>query len=178
MQMYESVGHNMKEIRKNRMPDIYSVKYTVGIINSYLPEGREISEGLYYRWENEERTPTVMQITAIAKAFNMSETRLIHWHTYKEEKGNVDDEWFLQELRSWDRDTLDKVKWIFAVWQGDTRALVDFMLLYANLPVEERRDLAVFGARVYSVSTAEKKIDKRMPQPDMEYMRTALLKLW
>lgn len=119
-----------------------------------------------------------MQITAIAKAFNMSETRLIHWHTYKEEKGNVDDEWFLQELRSWDRDTLNKVKWIFAVWQGDTRALVDFMLLYANLPVEERRDLAVFGARVYSVSTAEKKIDKRIPQPDMEYMRTALLKLW
>ncbi len=41
MQMYESVGHNMKEIRKSRMPDIYSVKYTVGIINSYLPEAEK-----------------------------------------------------------------------------------------------------------------------------------------
>ena len=40
MQMYESIRHNMKEIRKNRMAHIYSVKYIVGIINSYLPEGR------------------------------------------------------------------------------------------------------------------------------------------
>lgn len=48
----------------------------VAEINELLPENHKITEGIYYKWENEERLPTARHIPAIASVLGVSETAL------------------------------------------------------------------------------------------------------
>ena len=77
-EMVDTIGFNMRDIRKNSRSSKYTVKYMVAEINKLLPENHKITEGLYYKWENEERLPTVRHIPAIASALGVSETALFH----------------------------------------------------------------------------------------------------
>ena len=81
----DSIGHNMRDIRRNSRSSEYTVRYVVAEINKLLPENYRITEGLYYKWENEERMPTARHIPAIAQVLGVSEAALFHWQRNKNE---------------------------------------------------------------------------------------------
>lgn len=79
----DTIGNNMKDIRCNSRSSKFTVKYVVSEINRVLPEELQITTGLYYKWESEERMPTARHIPAIAYALGVSEAALFHWQTFK-----------------------------------------------------------------------------------------------
>ena len=79
----DSIGYNMRDIRRNSRSSKYTVRYVVSEINRSLPDRLRITEGLYYKWESEERMPTARHIPAIANALGVSEAALFHWQDRK-----------------------------------------------------------------------------------------------
>ena len=48
-EMVDTIGFNMRDIRKNSRSSKYTVKYMVAEINELLPENHKITEGIYYK---------------------------------------------------------------------------------------------------------------------------------
>ncbi|MGN0395686.1 MAG: helix-turn-helix domain-containing protein [Coprococcus sp.] len=173
-----TIGFNIKDIRKNRRSEKFTVKYMVSEINKLLPGDAQITEGLYYKWESEERIPTAKHIPAIAKVLGVTETTLFHWQEHKRNMNKLEFKDFSEELMSLDAKRLDSLMWIGMNWGGDTAALIEFALLYAKLSIADRRDIASFGIRLYDICKKEGRLKAEYPEPDNDYLRDALLKLW
>ncbi len=171
----DTIGYNIKEIRKNRKSEKFTVKYMVSEINKLLPGDSKITEGLYYKWESEERIPTAKQIPAIAKALGVTETSLFHWQERKRGMRMANYEDFYEELMALDMRRLEKLIWIIVHWDGDTDALIEFAVLYVNLLVTDRKYIASFGIRLYDVCDKEGKLCANYPKPDIEYLKDALI---
>lgn len=169
-----TIGYNIRDIRRNKKSEDFTVKYMVAEINKFLPDNSKITEGLYYKWENEERVPTAKQIPAIAKALGVTETSLFHWQErkYQISTGNTDD--FDEELMALDMGRLEKLIWIVVNWSGDMAALIEFAILYINLLMKDRKYIASFGIRLYDMCNKEGEIRNGYPKPDIEYLKEAL----
>ena len=141
-EMVDTIGFNMRDIRKNSRSSKYTVKYMVAEINKLLPENHKITEGLYYKWENEERLPTVRHIPAIASALGVSETALFHWQGMKNGTVNSKYSQLVESVKALGDDKTADIAWLASGWSGDLKALVEFDMLYASLPAEDRRDVA------------------------------------
>ena len=154
--MVDTIGFNMRDIRKNSRSSKYTVKYMVAEINELLPENHKITEGIYYKWENEERLPTARHIPAIASVLGVSETALFLWQWMK--NGTVNSN--------------------YSQLVVSVKALVEFDMLYASLPAEDRRDVASLGIRLYDVCRKEGRLNQDVPSVDFSYLQQALRDLW
>lgn len=174
----DSIGRNIRDIRKNCKPEAFTVRYIVSQINKYLPPENAISQSLYYKWENEERMPTAKQIPAIAKALEVSENALFHWNQRRNLSGEQKWNALYDELMSIPEKKLEKFAWIALNWNGDKTALLEFAMLYAALSQGDRRDILSFSMRIYQLAKKEGRLADREQEPDMEYLRDVLSKLW
>lgn len=175
IEVTNTIGYNIKDIRRNRKPEKFTVKYMVSEINKLLPGDSKITEGLYYKWESEERIPTAKQIPAIAKVLGVTETSLFHWQERKRGIRIANSEDFSEELMALDMRRLEKLIWIVVNWCGDADALIEFAVLYINLLVTDRKYIASFGIRLYDVCNKEGKLRINYPKPDIEYLKDALI---
>lgn len=169
-----TIGYNIKDIRRNKKSEDFTVKYMVSEINKLLPGNSKITEGLYYKWESEERIPTAKQIPAIAKVLGVTETSLFHWQERKNSMRMENSNDFDEELMALDIGRLEKLIWIVVNWSGDTAALIEFAVLYINLLMTDRKYIASFGIRLYDMCNKEGKIRSDYPKPDIEYLKEAL----
>ncbi len=174
----DTIGFNMRDIRKNSRSSEYTVKYMVAEINKLLPENHKITEGLYYKWENEERLPTVRHISAIASALGVSETALFHWQSMKNGMMNSKYKQLFESVRALGDAKMTDIAWLASGWPGDLKALVEFDMLYASLPVEDRRDVASLGIRLYDVCRKEERLNPDVPSADFSYLQQALRDMW
>lgn len=174
----DSIGHNMRDIRRNSRSSEYTVRYVVAEINKLLPENYRITEGLYYKWENEERMPTARHIPAIAQVLGVSEAALFHWQRNKKEVRNDAYEKLIEGILALGDQKLRDIAWLASGWDGDLKALVEFDMLYASMPVEDRRDVASLGIRLYDVSNKEGRLRQDVPNADFSYLQQALRDMW
>ena len=174
----DSIGYNMRDIRKNSRSSEYTVRYVVAEINKLLPENYGITEGLYYKWENEERMPTARHIPAIAQVLGVSEAALFHWQRNKNEVRNGAYEKLIEGIMALGNQKLRDIAWLASGWDGDLKALVEFDMLYASMPVEDRRDVASLGIRLYDVCRKEGRLNPDVPSADFSYLQQALRDLW
>lgn len=177
-EMVDTIGFNMRDIRKNSRSSKYTVKYMVAEINKLLPENHKITEGLYYKWENEERLPTVRHIPAIASALGVSETALFHWQGMKNGTVNSKYSQLVESVKALGDDKTADIAWLASGWSGDLKALVEFDMLYASLFAEDRRDVASLGIRLYDVCRKEGRLNPDVPSVDFSYLQQALRDLW
>ena len=174
----DTIGCNMKDIRRNSRSSKFTVKYVVSEINRVLPEELQITTGLYYKWESEERMPTARHIPAIAYALGVSEAALFHWQSFKKNVGVGDLEKLKESICALDDDKIRELAWLVSGWDGDVKALVEFDMLYASMPVEDRRDIASLGIRLYDVCRKENKLRQDVPCADFLYLQQALRDMW
>ena len=174
----DSIGHNMRDIRRNSRSSEYTVRYVVAEINKLLPENYRITEGLYYKWENEERMPTARHIPAIAQVLGVSEAALFHWQRNKNEVRNDAYEKLIEGILALGDQKLRDIAWLVSGWDGDLKALVEFDMLYASMPVEDRRVVASLGIRLYDVSKKEGRLRQDVPNADFSYLQQALRDMW
>lgn len=174
----DSIGYNMRDIRKNSRTSEFTVKYVVSEINRLLPEGQQITEGLYYKWESEERMPTARHIPLIAQVLGVSEAALFHWQRRKKIMDMDGFDRLVEGIMALgDRKMMD-IAWLASGWDGDLKALVEFDMLYASMPVEDRRDVASLGIRLYDVCRKENRLNKNIPNADFSYLQQALRDMW
>ena len=174
----DTIGCNMKDIRRNSRSSKFTVKYVVSEINRVLPEELQITTGLYYKWESEERMPTARHIPAIAYALGVSEAALFHWQSFKKNVGVGDLVKLKESICALDDDKIRELAWLVSGWDGDVKALVEFDMLYASMPVEDRRDIASLGIRLYDVCRKENKLRQDVPCADFLYLQQALREMW
>lgn len=174
----DTIGCNMKDIRRNSRSSKFIVKYVVSEINRVLPEELQITTGLYYKWESEERMPTARHIPAIAYALGVSEAALFHWQSFKKNVGVGDLVKLKESICALDDDKIRELAWLVSGWDGDVKALVEFDMLYASMPVEDRRDIASLGIRLYDVCRKENKLRQDVPCADFLYLQQALRDMW
>lgn len=174
----DTIGCNMKDIRRNSRSSKFTVKYVVSEINRVLPEELQITTGLYYKWESEERMPTARHIPAIAYALGVSEAALFHWQSFKKNVGVGDLEKLKESICALDDDKIRELAWLVSGWDGDVKALVEFDMLYASMPVEDRRDVASLGIRLYDVCRKENRLRQDVPCADFLYLQQALRDMW
>ena len=174
----DSIGYNMRDIRRNSRSSKYTVMYVVSEINRNLPERLKITEGLYYKWESEERMPTARHIPAIANALGVSEAALFHWQERKRRLKDDKIEKLLEGIMALGDDKISDVSWLANCWDGDLRALVEFDILYASMAEEDRRDVASLGIRLYDVCRKEGRLRKDVPTADFPYLEQELRDLW
>ena len=174
----DTIGNNMKDIRRNSRSSKFTVKYVVSEINRVLPEELQITTGLYYKWESEERMPTARHIPAIAYALGVSEAALFHWQTFKRDVGVGDLERLIESICALSDDKIKELAWLASGWDGDVKALVEFDMLYASMPVEDRRDVASLGIRLYDVCRKEERLRQDVPRADFPYLQQALRDMW
>ena len=174
----DSIGYNMRDIRRNSRSSKYTVRYVVSEINRSLPDRLRITEGLYYKWESEERMPTARHIPAIANALGVSEAALFHWQDRKKRLRDVNIEKLFEGILALGDDKIADVSWLVSGWGGDLRALVEFDILYASMSEEDRRDVASLGIRMYDVCRKEGRLDGDAPAADFPYLEQALRDLW
>lgn len=174
----DTIGCNMKDIRRNSRSSKFTVKYVVSEINRVLPEELQITTGLYYKWESEERMPTARHIPAIAYALGVSEAALFHWQSFKKNVGVGDLVKLKESICALDDDKIRELAWLVSGWDGDVRALVEFDMLYASMPVEDRRDVASLGIRLYDVCRKENRLRQDVPCADFLYLQQALRDMW
>lgn len=174
----DTIGCNMKDIRRNSRSSKFTVKYVVSEINRVLPEELQITTGLYYKWESEERMPTARHIPAIAYALGVSEAALFHWQSFKKNVGVGDLEKLKESICALDDDKIRELAWLVSGWDGDVKALVEFDMLYASMPVEDRRDVASLGIRLYDVCRKENRLRQDVPRADFLYLQQALRDMW
>ena len=174
----DTIGCNMKDIRRNSRSSKFTVKYVVSEINRVLPEELQITTGLYYKWESEERMPTARHIPAIAYALGVSEAALFHWQSFKKNVGVGDLVKLKESICALDDDKIRELAWLVSGWDGDVKALVEFDMLYASMPVEDRRDIASLGIRLYDVCRKENKLRQDVPCADFLYLQQALRDMW
>lgn len=174
----DTIGCNMKDIRRNSRSSKFTVKYVVSEINRVLPEELQITTGLYYKWESEERMPTARHIPAIAYALGVSEAALFHWQSFKKNVGVGDLEKLKESICALDDDKIKELAWLVSGWDGDVKALVEFDMLYASMPVEDRRDVASLGIRLYDVCRKENRLRQDVPRADFLYLQQALRDMW
>ena len=173
-EMVDTIGFNMRDIRKNSRSSKYTVKYMVAEINELLPENHKITEGIYYKWENEERLPTARHIPAIASVLGVSETALFHWQGMKNGTVNSKYSQLVESVKALGDDKTADIAWLASGWSGDLKALVEFDMLYASLPAEDRRDVASLGIRLYDVCRKEGRLNQDVPSVDFSYLQQAL----
>lgn len=174
----DSIGCNMKDIRCNSRSSGFTVKYVVSEINSVLPDKMKITPSLYYKWENEERLPTARHIPAIAYALGVSEAALFHWQTLKKGVGTGDLDRLIEGVCALSDEKKKELAWLASGWDGDIKALVEFGILYASMPVEDRRDVASLGIRLYDVCKKEDRLRHDVPSADFAYLQQALRDMW
>lgn len=174
----DSIGYNMKDIRRNSRSSEYTVKYVVSEINKILPERYRITEGLYYKWESEERMPTVRHIPAIAQVLGVSESSLFHWQRGKNLFKNGDVNRLIESVGALGANKIADIAWLASGWDGDIKALVEFDMLYASIPVEDRRDVASLGIRLYDVCSKEGRLRSDVPNADFSFLQQALRDMW
>ena len=174
----DTIGCNMKDIRRNSRSSKFTVKYVVSEINRVLPEELQITTGLYYKWESEERMPTARHIPAIAYALGVSEAALFHWQSFKKNVGVGDLVKLKESICALDDDKIRELAWLVSGWDVDVKALVEFDMLYASMPVEDRRDIASLGIRLYDVCRKENKLRQDVPCADFLYLQQALRDMW
>ncbi len=174
----DTIGCNMKDIRRNSRSSKFTVKYVVSEINRVLPEELQITTGLYYKWESEERMPTARHIPAIAYALGVSEAALFHWQSFKKNVGVGDLVKLKESICALDDDKIRELAWLVSGWDGDVKALVEFDMLYASMPVEDRRDVASLGIRLYDVCRKENRLRQDVPCADFLYLQQALRDMW
>lgn len=174
----DTIGCNMKDIRRNSRSSKFTVKYVVSEINRVLPEELQITTGLYYKWESEERMPTARHIPAIAYALGVSEAALFHWQSFKRNVGVGDLVKLKESICALDDDKIRELAWLVSGWDGDVKALVEFDMLYASMPVEDRRDVASLGIRLYDVCRKEDRLRQDVPCADFPYLQQALRDMW
>ena len=174
----DTIGCNMKDIRRNSRSSKFTVKYVVSEINRVLPEELQITTGLYYKWESEERMPTARHIPAIAYALGVSEAALFHWQSFKKNVGVGDLEKLKESICALDDDKIRELAWLVSGWDGDVKALVEFDMLYVSMPVEDRRDVASLGIRLYDVCRKENRLRQDVPCADFLYLQQALRDMW
>lgn len=174
----DSIGGNMKDIRRNSRSSAFTVKYVVSEINKSLPEELHITQGLYYKWESEERMPTARHIPAIAHALGVSEAALFHWQTFKRDVDMGDLERLIESVCALSDEKIKELAWLVSGWDGDVKALVEFDMLYASMPVEDRRDVASLGIRLYDVCRKEGRLRRDVPSADFPYLKQALIDMW
>lgn len=174
----DTIGCNMKDIRRNSRSSKFTVKYVVSEINRVLPEELQITTGLYYKWESEERMPTARHIPAIAYALGVSEAALFHWQSFKKNVGVGDLVKLKESICALDDDKIRELAWLVSGWDGDVKALVEFGMLYASMPVEDRRDVASLGIRLYDVCRKEDRLRQDVPCADFLYLQQALRDMW
>ena len=174
----DTIGYNMKDIRRNSRSSKFTVKYVVSEINRVLPEELQITTGLYYKWESEERMPTARHIPAIAYALGVSEAALFHWQSFKKNVGVGDLVKLKESICALDDDKIRELAWLVSGWDGDVKALVEFDMLYASMPVEDRRDVASLGIRLYDVCRKENRLRQDVPCADFLYLQQALRDMW
>ena len=174
----DSIGYNMKDIRRNSRSSEYTVKYVVSEINKILPERYRITEGLYYKWESEERMPTVRHIPAIAQVLGVSESSLFHWQRGKNLFNNGDVNRLIESVGALGSNKIADIAWLASGWDGDIKALVEFDMLCASIPVEDRRDVASLGIRLYDVCSKEGRLRSDVPNADFSYLQQALRDMW
>ncbi len=174
----DSIGYNMRDIRRNSRSSKYTVRYVVSEINRSLPDRLRITEGLYYKWESEERMPTARHIPAIANALGVSEAALFHWQDRKKRLRDDNIEKLFEGILALGDDKIADVSWLASGWGGDLRALVEFDILYASMSEEDRRDVASLGIRLYDVCRKEGRLEEDAPAADFPYLEQALRDLW
>lgn len=178
VEVADSIGCNMKDIRCNSRSSKFTVKYVVSEINSVLPDKMKITPSLYYKWENEERLPTARHIPAIAYALGVSEAALFHWQTFKKDVGMGDLDRLIESVCALSDEKIKELAWLASGWDGDVKALVEFDMLYASMPVEDRRDVASLGIRLYDVCKKEGRLRQDVPSADFAYLQQALRDMW
>lgn len=178
VEVADSIGCNMKDIRCNSRSSKFTVKYVVSEINSVLPDKMKITPSLYYKWENEERLPTARHIPAIAYALGVSEAALFHWQTFKKDVGMGDLDRLIESVCALSDEKIKELAWLASGWDGDAKALVEFDMLYASMPVEDRRDVASLGIRLYDVCKKEGRLRQDVPSADFAYLQQALRDMW
>ncbi len=178
VEVADSIGCNMKDIRRNSRSSKFTVKYVVSEINSVLPDKMKITPSLYYKWENEERLPTARHIPAIAYALGVSEAALFHWQTFKKDVGMGDLDRLIESVCALSDEKIKELAWLASGWDGDVKALVEFDMLYASMPVEDRRDVASLGIRLYDVCKKEGRLRQDVPSADFAYLQQALRDMW
>ena len=174
----DTIGNNMKDIRCNSRSSKFTVKYVVSEINRVLPEELQITTGLYYKWESEERMPTARHIPAIAYALGVSEAALFHWQTFKRDVGMGNQERLIESICALSDDKIKELAWLVSGWDGDVKALVEFDMLYVSMPVEDRRDVASLGIRLYDVCKKEDRLRRDVPMADFPYLQQVLRDMW
>lgn len=174
----DSIGYNMRDIRRNSRSSKYTVRYVVSEINRNLPDRLKITEGLYYKWESEERMPTARHIPAIANALGVSEAALFHWQDRKKRLQDDKIEKLFDGILALGDDKIVDISWLVSGWGGDLRALVEFDILYASMSEEDRRDVASLGIRLYDVCRKEGRLGGDVPTADFPYLEQALRDLW
>ena len=168
----------MKDIRCNSRSSKFTVKYVVSEINRVLPEELQITTGLYYKWESEERMPTARHIPAIAYALGVSEAALFHWQTFKRDVGRGNQERLIESICALGDDKIKELAWLVSGWDGDVKVLVEFDMLYVSMPVEDRRDVASLGIRLYDVCKKEDRLRRDVPMADFPYLQQVLRDMW
>lgn len=58
------------------------------------------------------------------------------------------------------------------------KALVEFDMLYVSMPVEDRRDVASLGIRLYDVCKKEDRLRRDVPMADFPYLQQVLRDMW
>ena len=122
--------------------------------------------------------PTARHIPAIAYALGVSEAALFHWQSFKKNVGVGDLEKLKESICALDDDKIRELAWLVSGWDGDVKALVEFDMLYASMPVEDRRDVASLGIRLYDVCRKENRLRPDVPCADFLYLQQALRDMW
>jgi len=75
-------------------------------------------------------------------------------------------------------DKIKELAWLVSGWDGDVKALVEFDMLYVSMPVEDRRDVASLGIRLYDVCKKEDRLRRDVPMVDFPYLQQTLRDMW
>jgi len=75
-------------------------------------------------------------------------------------------------------DKIKELAWLVSGWDGDVKALVEFDMLYVSMPVEDRRDVASLGIRLYDVCKKEDRLRRDVPMADFPYLQQVLRDMW
>ena len=107
-----------------------------------------------------------------------SETALFHWQGMKNGTVNSKYSQLVESVKALGDDKTADIAWLASGWSGDLKALVEFDMLYASLPAEDRRDVASLGIRLYDVCRKEGRLNQDVPSVDFSYLQQALRDLW
>ena len=160
------IGKRIRTIRKSRglTQNELANKYTEV---SEIP----ISANMISMWESGDRRIYADQLYYLCTIFERNPT-VLYPHP------NVNGKLLADEVEAFMSQDFNILRYVITKWNGNVKALFQFIALYVSLPKQLRQDIAGMGVSMYELGIKDDKLLDDAPNVDLEYLKEETERLW